>query len=80
MRGLEGYYFGATAKPNEEAQALETIYRENERVKRFGFTQGELDRAKTNMLVGLELSLIHIFPKPHATYTFILLNKGINIA
>lgn len=54
VRGLEGYYFGATAKPNEEAQALETIYRENERVKRFGFTQGELDRAKTNMLVGLE--------------------------
>ena len=31
-----------TAKPNEEAAALEAIYRENERVKKFGFTEGEL--------------------------------------
>ncbi|MEY8593585.1 insulinase family protein [Butyricimonas hominis] len=54
VRGVNAYYFGATAKPNEEAEALEAIYRENERVKRFGFTRGELERAKTNMLVGLE--------------------------
>ena len=54
VRGWNVYAISATAKPNEEAGALEAVYRENERVKRFGFTQGELERAKTNMLVGLE--------------------------
>jgi len=54
VRGWNIYAISATAKPNEEAKALEAVYRENERVKRFGFTQGELERAKTNMLVGLE--------------------------
>lgn len=54
VRGWSTYMISATAKPNEEAAALEAIYRENERVKKFGFTEGELERAKTNMLVGLE--------------------------
>ena len=54
VRGWNVYVMTATAKPNQEAEALEAVYRENERVKRFGFTQGELERAKTNMLVGLE--------------------------
>jgi len=54
VRGTSIYVISANAKPNEEALALEAIYRENERVRRFGFTQGELNRAKTNMLVGLE--------------------------
>lgn len=54
VRGWNVYAISATAKPNEEAEALEAVYRENERVKRFGFTQGELERAKTNMLVSLE--------------------------
>ena len=54
VRGWSTYIISTTAKPNEEAAALEAIYRENERVKKFGFTEGELERAKTNMLVGLE--------------------------
>lgn len=54
VRGVDVYSISASAKPNEEAEALEAIYRENERVKRFGFTEAELERAKTNMLVGLE--------------------------
>ena len=54
VRGWNTYFISTTAKPNEEAEALEAIYRENERVKKFGFTEGELERAKTNMLVGLE--------------------------
>jgi zinc protease len=54
LRGVSAYTIAATAKPNEEALALEAIYRENERVKRFGFTTGELERVKTNTLVAIE--------------------------
>lgn len=54
VRGIDVYIMSAQAKPNEEALALEAVYRENERIRRFGFTEGELERAKTNMLVGLE--------------------------
>lgn len=53
-RGYNSYNISATAKPNEEAIALETILTENERVKRFGFTESELERVKTNTLVSLE--------------------------
>jgi zinc protease len=56
VRGINTYSISTTAKPNEEALALETIYRENERVKRFGFTDGELERVKINTLVSLESS------------------------
>ncbi|MDR1274095.1 MAG: insulinase family protein [Odoribacteraceae bacterium] len=56
VRGMSVYSISATAKPNEEALALEAIYRENERVKRFGFTPGELERVKINTLVSLESS------------------------
>ncbi len=44
----------ATAKENEEATAFEAILTEVERVKRFGFTEGELERAKASMLLGYE--------------------------
>ena len=56
VRGYSTYAVATTAKPNEEAIALETIVTENERIKRFGFTASELERAKTNMLVSLESS------------------------
>lgn len=54
VRGYNSYSVSATAKPNQEDIALEAILTENERVKRHGFTVSELERAKTNMLVGLE--------------------------
>ena len=54
VRGYDVYYMSATAKPNEEAIALETILTENERVLRHGFTDSELERVKTNMLTNLE--------------------------
>ena len=54
VRGYNAYNIATTAKPNEEALALETILTENERIRRFGFTASELERAKTNMLAGLE--------------------------
>ena len=43
-----------TAKDNEEALAFETILTEAERIKRHGFTQGELDRAKASLLINYE--------------------------
>ena len=54
VRGVDCYVISATAKPNEEAQALEAIYTECVRVMQHGFTEGELERMKTNMLVSLE--------------------------
>jgi zinc protease len=59
---FEGYYardynafsINATARKNEEAAALEGIYTEAERARRFGFTKGELDRAKAKMLADFE--------------------------
>ena len=54
VRGYDSYNISTTAKPNQEDIALESILTENERVKRFGFTTTELERVKTNMLVGLE--------------------------
>ena len=49
-RDYDAFTIGATARKNEEAKALEAIYTEAERARRFGFTEGELKRAKATML------------------------------
>lgn len=54
IRGYNAYNISTTAKPNQEDVALEAILTENERIKRHGFTESELERVKTNMLVSLE--------------------------
>jgi zinc protease len=54
VRGYDAYVIGTVAKPNEEAKALEAIMIETERIKRFGFVNSELERAKANMLTGIE--------------------------
>lgn len=54
VRGYNSYGVTAIAKPNQEDVALEAVLTENEKIKRFGFTESELERVKTNMLVGLE--------------------------
>lgn len=56
MRGYDSYDISVSAKPDGEAEALEAILTENERVRRYGFTPTELERVKTNLLVGLESS------------------------
>ncbi len=53
-RTLEAYLSYAIAKENQLDKALETIIRENERVKQFGFLQTEFDRAKEEMLSNYE--------------------------
>src|SRR5574344_1688078 len=44
----------AIAKPGDSKTAIETLIREASRVKRFGFTEGEYERAKATHLSNLE--------------------------
>lgn len=53
-RGYKEFSIYATPRPNEEELAFKAIYTEAERIKRFGFTEGELDRAKAIMLAEYE--------------------------
>lgn len=68
VRGYNCYGISTTAKPNEEATAFEAVLTENERILRHGFTQSELDRIKTNMLVGLESSYKDKDKTPNESY------------
>ena len=54
VRGYNTTVIGTTANPNEEAKALEAIYTEAYRAKLHGFTEGELERAKINLLTSIE--------------------------
>jgi len=45
-RNKDAYMINAMAKENQIGKSLEVLLAENERVKRFGFTQTELDRQK----------------------------------
>ena len=54
VRGYGVYVVSATAKQNRETEAFKLIYTEVERVKRHGFLQSELDRAKANYEAYLE--------------------------
>ena len=54
VRGYDSYTISATANPDSQAAALEAIMIETERIRRFGFTESELDRAKANYLSNLE--------------------------
>ena len=53
-RGYDAFSINATARKNEEASALEAIYSEAERARRFGFKKGELESAKAKMLSDYE--------------------------
>ncbi len=54
VRGYNGLNISATAKPNQEDLALRAVYTEAERAKRSGFTPGEMERAKANLITGYE--------------------------
>jgi zinc protease len=54
IRGYDAMLISATARKNEEAIALEAVYSEAERAKKFGFTNGELGRAKAKMISDYE--------------------------
>ncbi len=56
-RGYSSYTLSATAKPNQEKEALKAVLKENERVIQHGFTESELERVKTNTLASLRSAL-----------------------
>ncbi|MBL7110638.1 MAG: insulinase family protein [Bacteroidales bacterium] len=56
VRSMEIYMLGAAVKEDAIIPGLEALLIEAERVKRFGFTQTELDRTKTQLLRDLEQS------------------------
>jgi zinc protease len=55
-RNYDAFSITAVAAKNKEAAALEGIYAMAESARRFGFTKGELDRAKAAMLSNYENS------------------------
>lgn len=56
VRNYSSYSCATTAKPGEETEALKTILTENERIKRYGFSDSELERVKANLLSAMESS------------------------
>ena len=54
VRSRDGYQLVAGVKESGFEQAAQALLAEAERIKRFGFTQTELDRLKTNYLRTLE--------------------------
>lgn len=54
VRGYEGYSAFALLSKNGPSPAINAIIQENERARKFGFTEAELDRTKKNMMKGME--------------------------
>ena len=54
VQGYEILAISATAKPDQDSVAFSSIYTEAQRIYQHGFTAGELDRAKTNLLTSIE--------------------------
>jgi zinc protease len=54
LAGLDIYNAQVVAKPGELEKGFKALLTETERVKRFGFTQTELDRAKLSYLTRME--------------------------
>lgn len=54
LRNYDATLIRVIAKTNEEELALSKILEEKERAKRYGFTNGELERAKTHYLNRME--------------------------
>ena len=53
-RDYNSFSIDASARKNEEGIALEGVYTEAERARQYGFTEGELKRAKARMLSTFE--------------------------
>lgn len=53
-RTKEAFQSFAMVAQDKQIEALKVLVRENERVRQFGFTQGELDRAKAEFLSQME--------------------------
>ncbi len=66
VRTAEGVVLSALAKEGQVPATLAALFREAERVTRFGFTQTELDRQKTNVLRSFERAVTERRNQPSA--------------
>ncbi|RFS21784.1 insulinase family protein [Chitinophaga silvatica] len=66
--GLEQFGFAVTAKPGKLEEAFAATWSQIELVKRYGFTQAELDRAKQSYMTGMERSLREKSKVPSNSY------------
>ena len=57
MGGLDAYDASVAVRPGEIERGFKALWRETERMKRFGFTQSELDRAKAAYMSNMEAAL-----------------------
>ena len=55
-RNKKAYQSVAMSQEDKQLGALKVLVTENERAKKFGFTQGELDRSKAEVLAAIEKS------------------------
>jgi len=58
VRGYNGFKISAGSSPGNEARAFEAVYTELQKVIKYGFTQTELERLKTSILVAEENSYL----------------------
>ncbi len=54
IRPFDAFYLSASAREGEALRALEAVYAEAQRMAQTGFTQSELDRAKTQIMTHTE--------------------------
>jgi zinc protease len=74
VRGVDALSISATANPNQEDLALRSIFTEAERARRYGFTSGELERAKANLLTSYENYYKQKDKIPNDSYEFEIQN------
>jgi zinc protease len=68
MGGMDMLAFEVTARDGQLQKAFDQTWSVIENIRRFGFTQGELDRAKENYLRGMETTLKEIDKTPSVSY------------
>lgn len=54
VSGYETLAITVNSKPDQDEEAFRSIYTEAQRIYQHGFTDGELERAKTNLLTSME--------------------------
>jgi zinc protease len=57
LGGLDSYSITAEAKPGELEKGFKAVWRENQRIKQFGFSEPELKRAKQTYLLRVSSAL-----------------------
>lgn len=74
VRSTDAHIQTAQAKEGQVLEALEKVLTEIERVDRFGFTESEIERARTNVLRSLESALAEKDKRPSARHAGEALN------